>query len=46
MEDVKKIMDFDELCLIKIGPDGKLSVKYGCNTSGGINTDTSTTQGD
>ena len=39
-------MDLDELCLIKIGLDVKLSVKYGCNTSDYFNANTSTKQGD
>ena len=32
MEDLKNIMDLDELCLIKIGPDvktvGKIQLQY------------------
>lgn len=39
-------MDLNELCLIKIGLDVKLSVKYGCNTSDCFITGTSTPQCD
>lgn len=46
IEDLKNIIDYDELHLIKIVLNLKLSVKYGCNTSEYLNIDTGAPQGD